>query len=594
MFALVATACSGSTTESTTTSLEDVATTSTEPNETTSTSSVTPTTSVLSAPADTVYIGGTVVTMDDTLGTVEALAISGDRVAAVGSEDEIEVYIGPLTTVIELEGRVVAPGFVDAHTHVLTDSGDFVSGQREALQVGITTLADASVEPDVFPAFVDFADSGELKIRTGMYLARNDVCGADLGDWYLEHPSGEIYGERLWVAGVKVFSDGSFVCGAVAVSQTFLEGYEPGSPFHTVDTLTEWYREANDSDYQVITHAQGDLAIEGVMGAYERVIGGSGNPLRHRIEHNSVPRQELLPRYGELNLVATVFALTPACSADAPWTEFMKTNGDRPGMIAAANPGVVVAWHGDDPYVPPLAPLTDLYMLVTRDQVLDDGTVCTAPDWLASGAVPSIEEAWKMMTINGAYALHMEESVGSLAPGKLADVVVLSENPLTVPISQVLDIEVLATMIGGEVEYCAAPDLCPGVEPTEGSAVSASASRPGQGSELAIDGLIGGESFWSSGADAPQWIQYTMFEPVSLTEIRAHVFQNPASETIHELELLVAGEWRLVETWAGFTTTGDVLSWTPTEPMSDVEAFRITTLSSDSWPEWFELEFDTS
>ncbi len=594
--ALIAAACSSTNTEPTTTLAVESTTTTSTPRSTTTTSSVTTLPPGPAVFADTVFRGGTVVTMDETLGTVEAIAISGDEVAAVGSVADIEAYVGPDTEVIELEGRVVAPGFVDAHTHVLSDTGGFANGQREALQVGITTLADASVEPDVYPGFVDFANSGELKIRTGMYLARSDVCGADQGDWYLEHPPGEMYGDRLWVAGVKVFSDGSFVCGAVAVSETFLEGYEPGPPFHTVGTLTEWFKEANDAGYQVITHAQGDLAIEGVMDAYEAVLGDSGNPLRHRIEHNSVPRQELLPRYGELDLVATVFALTPACSPDAPWTEFMKANGDRPHMIAAANPGVVVAWHGDDPYVPPLAPLTDLYMLVTRDQVLDDGTVCPAPDWVASGAVPSVEEAWKMMTINGAYALHMEESVGSLAPGKLADLIVLSNNPLTVHVREILDIEMLATMIGGEFEFCsaAATDLCPAVEQNEGSAVSASASRAGQGPELAVDGLFEGASFWSSGADAPQWIQYTMTEPVNLTGIRAHVFQNPASETVHEVELLVEGEWRLVETWAGFTTTGDVLTWSPTEPVAGVEAFRITTLTSESWPEWFEIEFETS
>lgn len=596
LVALIATACSPSSTEPTTTLQPEATSTTTRAvTETTSTSSATTTTGAPVDPADTVFVGGTVVTMDEALGTVEALAVSGGVIAAVGSAADIEPFIGSETEVIELGGRVVAPGFVDAHTHVLSDAGGLAAGQREALRVGITTLADASVEPGVYEAFVAAAGAGELTIRTGMYLTRNDVCGSDVGDWYLEHPPGETYGDRLWVAGVKVFSDGSFVCGAVAVSETFLEGYEPGPPFHDVDTLSRWYRQADDAGYQIITHAQGDVAIERVMDAYESVIGDSGNPLRHRIEHNSIPRQEILPRYGELNLVPTVFALTPACSPDAPWTDFMKVNGDRPHMIAAANPGLVVAWHGDDPYVPPLAPLTDLYMLVTRDQVLDDGTVCPAPDWLVGGAVPSVEEAWKMMTINGAYALRMEESVGSLAPGKLADVVVLSDDPQSIPTGDILDIEVLVTMIGGDIEYCSPtiPSLCPDVGPPGDSAASASASRPGQGPDLAIDGWAADDSFWSSGADAPQWFQYTMPDPVVVTEIRAIVFQNPPSETVHELEVLVAGEWRLVETWTGFTTTGDVLAWSPSTPVEDVEAFRITTLSSESWPEWYEVEFDT-
>ncbi len=85
-----------------------------------------------------------------------------------------------------------------------------------------------------------------------------------------------------------------------------------------------------------------------------------------------------------------------------------------------------------------------------------------SPDWLAAKAI-TVEEALRIMTINGAYALFMEEKIGSLKPGKYADLVILSENPLTIPPDSLIDLQVLLTMVGGNVEYCSPgyEDLCP-------------------------------------------------------------------------------------------------------------------------------------
>jgi hypothetical protein len=77
-----------------------------------------------------------------------------------------------------------------------------------------------------------------------------------------------------------------------------------------------------------------------------------------------------------------------------------------------------------------------------------------------------------------------------------------------------------------------------------------------------------------------------------LSAVRFVVFQNPASDTTHQLEVLVGGEWNLVATFTGFTATGDVLTWEPSPPMDQVEALRMTTSESLSWPEWYEIEID--
>lgn len=437
-----------STAEVTTTTAPVETTTTLPPEDTTTTVTVAP-----GEAADVVYLGGDVVTMDDSLGTAEALAVKGDLIAAVGTRSDIESLIGDDTTVIDLDRRALAPGFVDPHTHILSDFGDFSQGQAMALGVGITSLGDGSVEPDLFDSLVTVAESEELRIRTSMYLTRTDTCGVDMGDWYTAYPAGSTPASRLRVAGVKIFDDGG-TCGPPALSETFADGFEPGTAFNSVGSLTEWIGAADAADYQVVVHAIGDLAIRDVQDAYAQVLGTNGNPLRHRIDHNAIPAPDLVARYGELGLIPLVFALSGSCEPDTPWTDFYRANGDRPADIVNANPNVPVAWHGDDPWVPPISPILDVYSLVTRDEFAEDGSICEAPEWAASGGV-SIEQAYAMTTINAAFALGVDDTVGSLAPGKKADLLVLSANPLAVPISEVPGIAVLSTMIGGATEFCA-------------------------------------------------------------------------------------------------------------------------------------------
>ncbi|MCH8986129.1 MAG: amidohydrolase family protein, partial [Acidobacteria bacterium] len=316
---------------------------------------------------------------------------------------------------------------------------------------------------------------------------------------------------------------------------------------------------------------------------------------RQRIEPNAFVTAAVARRYGELGLVPTVFGISSACIADIGWTDFYKEFGDRPGTIGKANPGLVVAWHGDDPALPPISPILELFGLVTRNNVAEDGTICEAPEWMRGGGV-TVEQGLAMMTMGSAYALRQDDVVGSLTPGKFADLVVLSDNLLTVPAEKLPTVKILATMIGGVIEYCApgSQDMCPAGLAVADSDVSASLSRPGQPPDLVFDGSLGANSFWSSGADAPQWIKVDFPAPSTVTEIRLVVYQNPPSDTVHELEVLVDGEWVVVETFRGETRTGDVLTWRPATPLAAVSAIRVTTLESLSWPEWLEIEIDST
>ncbi len=215
-------------------------------------------------------------------------------------------------------------------------------------------------------------------------------------------------------------------------------------------------------------HAQGDVAIETAQNAYEAVLNGSSNPLRHRIEHNSFHRPDLVGRYSELNIYPVIFGAYNTCAENdrAAYTTFFGAVNlgwlENWRDFLDANPNHTIAWHGDDPGVPPISPFLELFSLVSRAAVAEDGSVCLPPDWLAGHAI-TVEEALPMMTINSAFVLHRENEVGSLEPGKLADIILLPANPLSIDPMEIKDLYPMMTMIGGTTEYCAAEaaSFCP-------------------------------------------------------------------------------------------------------------------------------------
>jgi predicted amidohydrolase YtcJ len=119
-----------------------------------------------------------------------------------------------------------------------------------------------------------------------------------------------------------------------------------------------------------------------------------------------------------------------------------------------ANPDVHFAWHSDSPAISPMPePMKNLFGFVTRREQKEDGTFCEPPDWGADDLL-TIDEALEIMTIGSAYAIRRDHEIGSLEAGKLADLIILSDNPTKVEDEAILDIQVLTTMVGGKVEYC--------------------------------------------------------------------------------------------------------------------------------------------
>jgi predicted amidohydrolase YtcJ len=413
----------------------------------------------------TIYHNGTVITMEDGPLIAEAIAIRGEAIDAVGSNEEILALQGSASTLIDLDGRTLMPGFVDAHTHILNDHRSegmsLDEAQFEALRRGITTLGTLYVDRSFLGEIRDFDTAGFLRVRTSLYLVHTDPCGRVIGDWWKEYPPSDAPGEMLRIAGVKVFTDGGS-CGKVALSFELEPGEGTGDLWYTQDELNEMVAVVHAAGYQAAVHAIGDRAVVQALNALEFALDGQSNTPRHRMEHVSVIPSGQIQRFGELGIIPVLIGQYPNCSPYGPPLPEGYREMEWPWRaLRDANPDLPIAWHSDVPFQTG-NPFVHLLGFVTR---LDrtGPAVCPPDDWLRDDTL-SVEEALSIMTIQSAHALSRDDEAGSLAPGKLADLIVIANNPLEAESNQLSDNRVLLTVVGGQTEYCRATDadLCPG------------------------------------------------------------------------------------------------------------------------------------
>ncbi len=419
--------------------------------------------------ATLILSNGIVVTMTAPGDVHEAIALTGSRILAVGTNDEILALAGPDTQRIDLAGRAVYPGFIDAHAHLLRDCGRAslspTEAQTLALSYGVTAAAEMVVELGDLERYKAMTERGEVRVRTRLFLAYNNLCGSVLGPWYLGMtPLAEI-APRLSIAGIKVFVERSS-CGSERATISFGDELRPllspagafwygdDRPLFSVDALAAVIREAAAAGFPVAMHAIGDAGVETALRALEQA-GAPARALRPLLLHNLFVRDNLLPLYASLGVTAVVEPIN-AC--------FVDTYND---MLPASHAGIVRRWGdlaasgarvaagSDWPWcdtgsLGPMFRLANLVSLTNASPAYASWEPC-AP--LAEGQVLSVWDALRAMTIEAARALHLDANLGTLEPGKLADLVVLSGDPLTTPASELSEIHVSTTVIDGQIEW---------------------------------------------------------------------------------------------------------------------------------------------
>jgi len=532
--------------------------------------------------ADLIITNAKVWTVDKAMPKAQAVAVLGDRIVAVGSNADVDVWRGPQTQVIDAAGKLLLPGFNDSHVHFISGGSqldnvqlnDATSAAEFARRLGEhakslpkgqwilggdwdetkwtpaempTKETIDSVTPDN-PVFVSrydghmgLANSAALKLAgidkstpevpggtivrdpqgnpTGAlkdaamdYLdkvipplsreqrsraaARALAHAASLGvtsvqDMNPDFADIAVYAEllergalttRIYAAPLIAYVDDQ---AKIGVRHAFggpylrigaVKGYADGSlgsrtayffdPFEDqpnnrgllsdqmqpLSKMRDHMMAADAAGIQICTHAIGDQGISMILDLYAEVVKAHGPAdRRFRIEHSQHMAAKDFDRYDQLNVIASVQPYHAI--DDGRWAE-ARIGHDRASRTYAfrtfLNHGVHLAF-GTDWDVAPLNPMLGLYAAVTRATL--DGK--HPEGWFPEQKL-TIAEALEAYTMGSAYAEFQDKVKGSITAGKLADMVLLSDDLLTIDPVKIRDVKVLKTFVGGKAVFDAA------------------------------------------------------------------------------------------------------------------------------------------
>jgi len=529
--------------------------------------------------ASLVLVNGKIWTVNEKQPRAEAVACLGNRIVAVGSNSEIRKWIGPGTQVIDAGGKLVLPGFNDAHVH-LVDGGTALAGvqlrtakseaefrrriadfaaklpagrwitggewdhenwtparlptrqliddvsaghpvfverldghmalansqalklagitrdtpdppggvivrdaageptgalkdaamsavyrvipapsddqiaeavhaaMRYAAENGVTSVQDMSAAPNFLRVYQTLLARGELTMRISGHQP--------LPQWQRLAAIGlhaDFGGEKLHIGGLKGFADGSLGSTTALLFEPYLDAPNTSglanSQMIPESKMQDEILGADRAGLQIAIHAIGDKANHIILGMYAEAERQNGaRDRRFRIEHaqHLVPAD--IPRFGKLQVIASMQPYH--CIDDGRWAE--KRIGPVRAKTSYAfrsllDTGAVLAFGSDWP-VAPMVPLMGIYAAATRRTL--DGK---HPDgWVPEQKI-TVAEAIRAYTMGSAYASFDDKIKGSIEPGKLADIVVVSADILTIPASEIDKTRVETTIFDGRVIY---------------------------------------------------------------------------------------------------------------------------------------------
>lgn len=311
---------------------------------------------------------------------------------------------------------------------------------RAYLAAGLTTVCDAQVTERELQAYREARRLGRLLVRTAcMPLSHQLDTYASLG---LAGPFGD---DRLWLGPMKFYADGSIIGGTAAYSEPYGErGEFEGSLYHEPDELREMIVQAHALGWQVGVHTQGDRAMEITLQAFEAAQRRHRcEDPRFRIEHAGFPTPEQLRRMADLDVITINQPRYLYDSGD----EFLVRLGERAHRLQPLREelelGIRVVLSSDSD-VASYRPLDTIAAAVSRR------TLQGQP--IGADQALTVEEAIRAHTIDAAFSIGMEDRLGSLETGKLADLVVLDGDPFAAP-EAAAEMEVWMTVLDGTVAY---------------------------------------------------------------------------------------------------------------------------------------------
>ena len=313
---------------------------------------------------------------------------------------------------------------------------------------GLTSTTDAYGSHEDWTSYQDAYHAGELSCRVS-FMPSGRAFGASKSIFHTLSDAGMKSGygnDMLSIGAVKFGADGSASERTMRMSTP----YKGRPDDYGILTMSQEEIDAAVDDavargYRIGIHANGDVTIDMVLNAYERVLKGwKGENPRFRIEHCSLVNPSLIKRIKDTGVIPTPF-YTYAHYHGEKWHEYgpekMENMFAHKSFIDA---GIPVAPASD--FTPgPFEPMMALQSLVTRKDAAGDV-------WGPSQRL-TIEEAMQVCTMNGAYASFEEDIKGSLTPGKLADIVLLEKDPHKVDPDELKHIKINRTLLGGKTVH---------------------------------------------------------------------------------------------------------------------------------------------
>jgi hypothetical protein len=314
---------------------------------------------------------------------------------------------------------------------------------------GLTSVQDAGLDEADLPVLDRLQQEGGLKLRVSAALRMQKVAPPeDLARY--RSLRDRFKGPRLRVASVKGMVDGVVDAKTAYMLEPYVGG-GTGLPNWTPEELNKAVAVYDAEGFQVLLHACGDRAVRMALDAFEKVgRRPSATPRRHRVEHAEVVSAADRLRFKALGVVASTQAIF--ANPDKTTLEnYAVLLGPERAAVANAfklfdDAGAVQAFGSDWP-VFSAEVLPAIFTAVTR--TTPEGT--PAGGWFPENRIP-VEAALRHFTRDNAYATFDEQARGTLAPGKLADLVVLSDDVLSAP-AKSLRARVVLTVLGGQDTY---------------------------------------------------------------------------------------------------------------------------------------------
>jgi predicted amidohydrolase YtcJ len=325
---------------------------------------------------------------------------------------------------------------------------------RRAQSLGVTSVQNAGMDPDELELYAELERRGELGVR--MYAALpapprfSDEKAASYEELLKKYPGTPL----LKTGAVKMFADGVIESHTAAFLEPYANRDSTGIPNYTVEDMNRIVSMMDAKGWQVWIHAIGDAGIRMALDAFEQAAEVNPAPARgrrHRIEHIEAVSASDISRFGELGVIASMqpFHANPITNVLEVWAvNIGPERASRAWVWRSIREASGRLTFGTDWPVVDLDPRLGIHTALTRQTLDGKPEGSFVPEQRLPLDV--VLDAW---TAGSAYASFEEERKGTLAPGMLADIVVMSGDLFAAPTEKVKDFEVEATIFDGRVVY---------------------------------------------------------------------------------------------------------------------------------------------